>query len=186
MMELVRRGQLVRRRGIGTVVADDVIRRRDELTALYDGDNRVGRPPVTEVLEFSTSWVDERASVTLGLDPTTPLVYLKRLRSVQEGPMSIARNWLPPIWVDLDLDALNTRGLRREMHARGVEPAVVHQTVAARLANPDELKVLHTEHGHPMLTISHTSYDVTGTPQLVGHDAYRYDRYVFHATVYAS
>ena len=50
--ELVNRGLLVRRRGVGTTVASQVIHRRDELTSLYDDMVRRGQHPATEVLSF--------------------------------------------------------------------------------------------------------------------------------------
>ena len=43
--ELVGRGLLVRRRGVGTTVASQVIHRRDELTSLYDDMVRRGQQP---------------------------------------------------------------------------------------------------------------------------------------------
>src|SRR5690606_7730570 len=49
--ELVDRGLLVRRRGIGTTVANRVIHRRDQLTSLYDDLARRGQRPRTELLE---------------------------------------------------------------------------------------------------------------------------------------
>ena len=50
--ELVSRGLLVRRRGVGTTVASQVIHRRDELTSLFDDISRRGQKPTTEVLDF--------------------------------------------------------------------------------------------------------------------------------------
>ena len=47
IVELVTRGLLVRRRGIGTTVANEVIHRRNELTSLYDDLRREGREPIT-------------------------------------------------------------------------------------------------------------------------------------------
>lgn len=186
IVELVTRGLLVRRRGIGTTVANEVIHRRNELTSLYDDLKRNGREPLTEVLEFNTSFVDQRASAILGLAPETPLVYLERLRSVQEGPMSVLRNWLPPMWADLDLAALASQGLYNVMRARGVVPAVAHQTIGARPAEPSERKLLELDKNDPVLTMSRRAYDASGTPVEFGDHCYRYDRYLFDITVYAT
>ena len=70
--------------------------------------------PLTEVLEFNTDFVDQRASQILGLAPETPLVYLERLRSVEEGPMSILRNWLPPMWAIFHVSNCQPTGWRRQ------------------------------------------------------------------------
>ena len=44
--ELVSRGLLVRRRGVGTAVASEVIHRRDELTSLFEDMERKGKRPI--------------------------------------------------------------------------------------------------------------------------------------------
>lgn len=186
IVELVARGLLVRRRGIGTTVANEVIHRHNELTSLYDDLARDGRKPLTEVLEFSTDSVDQRASGVLGLDPDAPLVYLERRRSVEEGPMAILRNWLPPLWADLDLDALTNQGLYTLMRARGVVPAVAHQAIGARPAEPGERTLLDLDRNGPVLTMTRRAYDASGTPVEFGDHCYRYDRYQFDITIYAS
>ncbi|HON76383.1 MAG TPA: GntR family transcriptional regulator, partial [Dermatophilaceae bacterium] len=78
--ELVTRGLLVRRRGVGTVVASEVIHRRDELTSLYDDMQRRGQKPRTEVIAFDTALVNPTAAAALGLPLDCDLVYLERLR----------------------------------------------------------------------------------------------------------
>lgn len=186
LADLVRQGVLVRRRGIGTVVAGDAIRRQTELTAPSDGPNGMGQEPLTEVLAFRTSHVDYLAATTLGLDPAALLVYVERLSSVHEGPMSISRTWLPSMWRDLDASELAGRGLYGLMRARGTVPAVVHYTVAARPATPEDRKLLRAGTDHPMLAVRHVSYDRTGMPSEVGEDAFRHDRYAFDVTVHAS
>jgi DNA-binding GntR family transcriptional regulator len=186
IVELVTRGLLVRRRGIGTTVANEVIHRRNELTSLYDDLRKAGREPITEVLEFNTDFVDLRASQVLGLGPETKLVYLERLRSVQEGPMAVLRNWLAPSWADLNLEDLKTQGLYNAMKRRGVSPAVAHQTIGARRAEPSERKLLQLDKNDPVLTMTRRAYDSAGNPLEFGDHCYRYDRYLFDITVYAS
>ena len=186
IVELVTRGLLVRRRGIGTTVANEVIHRRNELTSLFDDLKRNGRKPLTEVLEFNTDFVDQRASQILGLAPETPLVYLERLRSVEEGPMSILRNWLPPMWADLDMDALAAHGLYAVMRTRGVIPALAHQAIGARPAEPAERKLLQLDKNDPVLTMSRKAYDSSGAPVEFGDHCYRYDQYTFDVTVHES
>ena len=71
--ELVGRGLLVRRRGVGTTVANQVIHRRDELTSLYDDLDRRGSKPTTTILAFDPARVDARAAAAMGLPADTPL-----------------------------------------------------------------------------------------------------------------
>lgn len=186
IVELVTRGLLVRRRGIGTTVAKEVIHRRNELTSLHDDLLRDGRVPLTQIREFSTDFVDARAAAILGLEPDARLVYLERLRSVEEGPLALMRNWLAPTWADLDLDELVTQGLYSMMRRRGVMPSVAHQTIGARPAEPTERKALQMDKNDPVLTMTRRAYDAAGNPIEFGDHSYRYDRYLFDLTVYAT
>lgn len=186
IVELVTRGLLVRRRGIGTTVANEVIHRRNELTSLYDDLRKNGREPLTEVLAFNTDFVDQRAAQVLGLQPDAKLVYLERLRSVQEGPMAILRNWLAPNWSDLNLEDLATHGLYNALRLRGITPSVAHQTIGARPSEPGERKLLQLDKNDPVLTMTRRAYDSAGNPVEFGDHCYRYDRYLFDVTVYAN
>jgi DNA-binding GntR family transcriptional regulator len=186
IVELVTRGLLVRRRGIGTTVAKEVIHRRNELTSLHDDLTRGGRVPLTQIREFGTDFVDTRAAAILGLEPDAKLVYLERLRSVEEGPLALMRNWLAPTWADLDLDELVTQGLYSMMRRRGVTPSVAHQTIGARPAEPTERKALQMDKNDPVLTMTRRAYDAAGNPIEFGDHCYRYDRYLFDLTVYAT
>ncbi|MEA5117051.1 MAG: GntR family transcriptional regulator [Propionicimonas sp.] len=186
IIELVTRGLLVRRRGIGTTVAQEVIHRRNELTSLYDDLRRGGRESVTEILQFDPAVVDQRAALAFDLPTETPLVYVERLRSVDQGPLALMKNWLPPSFADLDPDAIATDGLYNVLRARGVIPAVGHQVIGARPAEPAERKLLKLDRSAPVLTMSRRAYDAAGTPVEFGDHCYRYDLYKFDITVYAS
>ena len=94
--ELVTQGMLVRRRGIGTTVAKQMVHRRAELTSLYEDLARDGRQPRTEVLSLVTDAQDERAAAAFGLPPHTPLVAMVRVRYAGDTPLAVLRNWLPP------------------------------------------------------------------------------------------
>jgi DNA-binding GntR family transcriptional regulator len=186
IVELVTRGLLVRRRGIGTTVAQEAIHRRNELTSLYDDLRETGRRPVTVVLEFEPAITDHRAAAIFGLPSDTPLVHLQRLRSVEEGPIAILHNWLPPQYADLDPEALATGSLYGLLRARGVVPAVGHQSIGARPAEPVERKLLQLDRHDPVLTMTRRAYDAAGRPVEFGDHCYRFDRHRFDLTVYSS
>lgn len=186
IVELVTRGLLVRRRGIGTTVAQEAIHRRNELTSLYDDLKETGRQPVTTLLAFETAITDNRAATIFGLPTDTPLVYLERLRSVEEGPIALLHNWLPPQFADLDPEALASGSLYGQLRARGVVPAVGHQSIGARPAEPNERKLLQLDRHDPVLTMTRRAYDAAGRPVEFGDHCYRYDRHRFDLTVYSS
>ncbi|MGC3953579.1 MAG: GntR family transcriptional regulator [Propionicimonas sp.] len=186
IIELVTRGLLVRRRGIGTTVAQEVIHRRHELTSLYEDLASRGHTPLTEVLEFNTEFIDHRAAQALGLPADEPLVFLQRLRSTEEGPTAVLKNWLPPSLADLTPEAIAARGLYGLLRDRGIVPAVGHQIIGARPSVPEERRLLGLDRNDPVLTMSRRAYDANGKAVEFGDHCYRYDRYKFDITVYAN
>ncbi len=99
--ELVTQGLLLRRRGLGTTVANRQIHRRAELTSLFDDLKREGSAsPSTTVLSHEVV-KDERAATAMGLPPDTPLLSIVRLRHAGDLPLAVMHNWLPPAYSDI-------------------------------------------------------------------------------------
>ncbi len=182
--ELVSRGLLVRRRGVGTTVASQVIHRRDELTSLYDDMVRKGQTPVTEVLAFSTGTVDATAAAALGQAAETPLVFVERLRSVEGVPTALMRNWLAPGFADLTVQEIEASSLYAIMRARGVRPVIAHQSIGARRPTVRERRLLGLATGDPLLTMTRKAYEASGAAAEYGDHCYRYDQYAFDVTVH--
>ncbi|MCA0296465.1 MAG: GntR family transcriptional regulator [Actinobacteria bacterium] len=183
--ELVAKGLLVRRRGVGTTVAHAAVHRRNELTSLYDDLAADGRRPSTRVLRLGYAEFDKRAAAALELDPRTPLVYLERLRMIDGAPIAILKNWLPPAMSDISATELEACGLYDLLRRRGVAPSVAHQTVGGRQAEPGERALLGLGRLDPVLTMTRWAYGASGTPVEFGDHCYRADRYSFDVTVHA-
>jgi DNA-binding GntR family transcriptional regulator len=175
--ELVNQGLLVRRRGIGTTVANQMVHRKAELTSLYDDLAREGRAPRTEVLSLNCEAQDERAAAVLELPPGTPLVAIVRLRYAGEIPLAIMRNWLPPALNDLTVDQLTTSGLYAVLRARGIRPTVARQRIGARNATAEERRTLHMSKAEPLVTMTRSAYAADGSPVEFGDHCYRADQY---------
>jgi DNA-binding GntR family transcriptional regulator len=175
--ELVNKGLLVRRRGIGTTVANQMVHRRAELTSLYDDLIREGRTPRTEVLSLVCSAHDDRAAEALGLPASSPLVSIVRLRYAGDQPLAILRNWLPPAMNDLTTELLETDGLYAVLRARGVRPTVARQRIGARNATAEERRTLHMSKAEPLVTMTRSAYDADGSPVEFGDHCYRADQY---------
>ena len=182
--ELVSRGLLVRRRGIGTTVASQVIHRRDELTSLYDDMQRRGQKPTTQVLAFTPGAVDAVAADALGLAADTPLLYIERLRLAGSTPTALMQNWLPPQFSDIEADELAASSLYALLRARGARPVIAHQVIGARRPVPRERKLLGLSAGDPLLTMTRRAYDSSGAAIEYGDHCYRYDQYAFDVTVH--
>ncbi|HYH74096.1 MAG TPA: GntR family transcriptional regulator [Nocardioides sp.] len=182
--ELVNRGLLVRRRGVGTTVASKVIHRRDELTSLYDDMVRRGQEPHTEVLSFTTDAVDAVAAEALGVAADAPLVSVERLRTVDGTPTALMHNWLPPQFGDLTAADLEDASLYAILRARGVHPTIAHQTIGARRPDTRERRLLKLAAGDPLLTMTRKAYAANGAAVEYGDHCYRYDQYAFDVTVH--
>lgn len=93
--ELAARGLLVRRRGVGTTVANRTVHRKAELTSLWDDLTRAGAHPTTTVLSLEVVQ-DERVAAMLDLPADSELLAVVRLRLSDGEPLAVLRNWLPP------------------------------------------------------------------------------------------
>jgi len=181
--ELVNKGLLVRRRGIGTTVANQMVHRKAELTSLYDDLEREGRTPHTDVLSLQCDAHDDRAAEALGLPPGTPVVAIVRLRYAGDVPLAIMRNWLPPAMNDLTVEALQKDGLYALLRARGIRPSVARQRIGARNATAEERRTLHLTKAEPLVTMTRSAYDADGSPVEFGDHCYRADQYSVEVVV---
>lgn len=180
--DLVGGGLLVRKRGVGTVVAYHLNHCHDQLNSLNDDLRRVGRAPTTKLIEFDTSTTDERAAAVLGLPARTRLVLVQRVRSAQGVPLAVLTNWLPPQYADLTVEELETDGLYQILRSRGVTPVVGHQVISARTSTSRERELLGMSRSEPLLTMSRDAYDRDGRPVEFGVHCYRADQYSFEFT----
>src|ERR1700709_57197 len=80
IQELVDKGLLVRRRGVGTQVVHGRVTRNVELSSLYEDLERSGQKPQTPVLEAKVVPADERAATILDIERGSPTLHVRRLR----------------------------------------------------------------------------------------------------------
>ena len=176
IQEMVDQGLLVRRRGLGTTVANRKVHRRVELSSLYDDLAREGRNPRTSVVAHEVD-VDERAAQALDLPADTPLLGIVRVRYAGDSPLAILRNWLPPAYSDLTVEELRTRGLYDLLSERGGRPVVARQSIAARMPTPAERRQLAIRGTQPVLTMTRMAFDAQGQAVEFGDHCYRAEDY---------
>lgn len=176
IQELVSQGLLVRRRGLGTRVADRRVHRKAELTSLYDDLCLDGREPRTEVISYGYD-LDERAATALDLRPTERILNFVRLRYADDEPLAVMHNWLPPALEDITQDELRLRGLYSLLRDRGVRPVVARQTIRARPPTAAERRLLGLKPSQPVLTMTRCAFDAAGKPIEYGDHSYRADDY---------
>jgi DNA-binding GntR family transcriptional regulator len=59
IQEIVDKGLLVRKRGVGTQVVQNPVHRRVELTSLFDDLARAGQEPTTELLDYQVGQAND-------------------------------------------------------------------------------------------------------------------------------
>jgi DNA-binding GntR family transcriptional regulator len=183
IQELVDKGLLVRRRGIGTQVVHGQVTRGVELTSLFEDLTRSGKKPSTKMLEVKEVKADNKMAEILAVAVGSPILYVKRLRLADNVPVSILENWLPADFVDLDHDAMIEHGLYQLLRSRGVNIRVAKQRIGARKSTTLESKLLEIDKNSAVLTMDRTAYDNSGRAVEFGHHCYRPDLYSFEVTL---
>lgn len=185
MQHLVDKGLLARKRGVGTQVVTNRIRRQVEFTSLYEDLAREGRRPRTDVLAFETVPADARVAAALRLDEDAPVVLLERLRYADDQPIALMRNHLPAGLIELDPEELADAALYQLLRQAGIGLSTAEQTIGARRATAAEARLLDESKGATLLTMTRTAYDVAGRPVEYGAHVYRASRYSFEMNVSA-
>jgi DNA-binding GntR family transcriptional regulator len=182
IQELVDQGLVVRRRGLGTTVANRKVHRKFQLSSLYDELVRDGRTPTTVVLDLSEQ-TNERAAAGLDLPTDTPLLHVTRLRLADGIPLAFMQNWLPPAHRDLTHEELERDGLYASLRARGARPVVAQQFIGARMPTTTERNRLDMPRSQPVLTMLRTAFDASGQAIEFGDHCYRASDYTIDLMV---
>ncbi|MFJ9179170.1 GntR family transcriptional regulator [Streptomyces sp. NPDC102360] len=185
MQHLVDKGLLARKRGVGTQVVTNRIRRQVELSSLYDDLERDGRHPRTKVLSVTTRPADAEVAAALRIGEGVDVLTVERVRFADDQPIALLRNHLPAGLVDLTADALAETGLYQLLRRSGVDLSSAQQAIGARRATATEARLLEESRGATLLTMTRTAYDDAGSPVEYGAHVYRASRYSFEMTVAA-
>jgi DNA-binding GntR family transcriptional regulator len=183
IQDLVDKGLLVRRRGIGTQVVHGSVTRTGELTSLFDELTLSGRHPASRVLLLDHVTADAAVSDALGVPAGSEVTHVRRLRSADGVPIAILENFLP-----LELDGivpsdLEANSLYALLRSRGANLRVARQNIAARAATGDEAALLSVDDGAPLLTVERIAYDTAGYAVDFGRHCYRPDLYSLQVTL---
>lgn len=186
IQELVDRGLLVRRRGIGTqVVQGQAVTRQVALTSLYDDLQSGQHAPGTRILAHGIIAADETVAQQLGVLPGSPVVHLRRQRTTDGVPVAVLDNHLPEQFADITTEQLEQRGLYQVLRARGVSIRIATQRIGARRAQHDEPALLDIPRSSPVLTVERVAFDDSGRAVEYGQHCYRPDMYTFETTLVA-
>lgn len=181
--ELVVRGVLVRRRGVGTQVVQGPINRSVQLTSLFDDLSKADRHPRTAVLTNEVVTASDDVAAAMNLQHPYAVLHLRRVRYTHDEPVAILDNYLPDRLVDIGQGDLAKQGLYQLMRAAGVRMKIAKQRIGAREGTRDECKRLNERPKSPLLTMERITNDDTGKVVVWGRHVFRPSQYQFSVTL---
>jgi len=184
IQELVRKGLLVRKRGVGTQVVRSTFSRDERLTSLYDDLAAAGKTPGTRLLEFARVRLDDDVRAAIGAVEVSDQEFLKirRLRLADGVPLAVLTNYLPARF-ELSAGDLATRGLYACLRGLGANLKIASQRISARLMTEEEAELLDEEPPAACLTVDRLVYDDTGQLVEFGRHIYRAAQYSIHSSL---
>lgn len=185
MQQLVDKGLLVRRRGVGTRVVSPTVRRSLELTSLHDDLARDGQRPGTELLSLREVPSTAEVALALALTPGTSVLEIVRLRSAMDQPIAKMTNHLPLGLIDVTATDLEVHGLYEMIRASGIRLHSAAQVIGARVATAAEARLLRESRSAALLTMQRTTYDDSGAAIEYGNHLYAASRYSFQLSLLA-
>ena len=179
IQELVKKGLLVRKRGVGTQVVRSQFRRDERLSSLNEDLAKAGKVPSTTLLGFSVGELDPAVRDAIDAADVTDAQFIKvrRLRLADDVPLAILPNYLPARFA-LTQEDLSRRGLYACLRALGGNLKIAHQRISARLMTEEEADLLDEETPAACLTVDRIAYDD------VGHFV-EFGRHMYHAAHYS-
>jgi DNA-binding GntR family transcriptional regulator len=185
IQELVQKGLLVRKRGVGTQVVHPKVRRPVELSSLYDDLVNADRAPRTEVLELTVVPAGQEVAAALEVPVGTEVTWIERLRYAGGEPLALMHNAIPVGLIRLTERDLAEHGLYELLRRAGYVPRIATQVIGARSATATEARTLHEKRGASLLTMTRTAWDAGGRILEYGSHLYRASRYSFELNLSA-
>jgi GntR family transcriptional regulator len=176
---LADKGLLIRRRGVGTVIAPTSVKRPVALTSLYEDLAETGSSPRTKVLRMETVGASGTVADALRLADGDAVLMVERLRYANDEAVALMLNHLPEHILRDQQERLNDMGLYQLLRQGGVELRIASQRITAKCATAREARLLDIPKGAAMLAMTRTAYDQSGTPVEHGTHVYPASRYAF-------
>ncbi len=162
LQDLVNQGKLVREKGRGTFVAKPKVSETlmQSLTGLYETTRSRGQRLKTIVLRCERVAPSDLVSEKLRLGLDEDVIVLRRLRIVDDAPLSLDLTYLPyrlvPQLLEEDLTNESLYSLIEDKY--GLRITSGHRTIEAMRADPEAAQLLQLEEGDPVLLLTSVSY----------------------------
>ncbi len=161
LQDLVNRGLLTRRRGIGTRVTPSQVHRPLGLTSLNSDLQKAGFETSTETLSYEVRLAGPEEAELLHCEEGIEIVRVERVRLSNGEPLAVLINLLPGS-IAPSLTELSEAGLYDCLRGRGVVLATAQHQVGARNADGREAGLLNMPKGDAVMTMKQTVFDKDG------------------------
>src|SRR5699024_2321448 len=162
IQELVDKGMLVRKRGVGTQVVQAPVNRQVALTSLYDDLRTAGKAPRTEVVEYRIGRPSPEAVDRLQLAAGEQVLDLIRVRYADDEPLAVMRNTIPERIAPTRAE-LAANGLYACLREAGITTVLAHERIGATVADEEHAELLDEELGAALLTMERKSFANDGS-----------------------
>ena len=184
IQELVKKGLLVRKRGVGTQVVRSQFRRTERLSSFNDDLTCAGRTPSTTLLAYEMGELEPEVAAALDGERVTEgnFTKIRRLRFSDGVPIAILTNYIPER-MHIDEAQVMERGLYACLNNVGARLKIAHQRISSRLMTPDEADLLDEPVPSACLTVERLTYDDLGQLVEIGRHVYPSSRYSVNSTL---
>jgi GntR family transcriptional regulator len=184
IQELVNKGLLVRKRGVGTQVVRSQFRRAEKLSSLNEDLVKAGKVPGTVLIDYAVGPLDDEIADVVDADDVrdSDFIQIRRLRLADDVPLAILTNYLPARF-EITADDLRERGLYACLNALGVHLKIAHQQISARLMTEEEAGLLKERTPAACLTVDRLAYDDVGRFVEFGRHIYRPNFYSIQSSL---
>jgi GntR family transcriptional regulator len=172
---LVAEGVLERHQGLGTFVAEPKVQQRlVTLHSFSSGVARAGSRPGARLLRRAVVGASREVAADLAIDEGEPVIYLERLRLVDDRPLLLNHSYFRR-----DLDVLLTADVEHQSVWDLIETAHVitisraEQTIEMATLGPNEAKLLGEEPGAAAFHLHTVTFDAADRPVERVHSVYR-------------
>ena len=175
LLDLVKDEKLYRVQGKGTFVAEQKI----EAQSLYyvgvrEQLEQMGYQVTTKTLECRVMESDRNIAKHLMIEEGTPIFMIKRVRSIDEGPVSLHLSYIPLRYSHgLTPELMENEQLCVVLNQNyGLQRKRVTETLESVAADKEEAELLQVKRGHPLLMLKDDLFSEGDIP-------YEYTKVIF-------
>lgn len=176
--ELAAQGMVEKRQGKGTFVTKEKYGRDfTQIVSFSEACRAMGLRPGSKLLESKLASVDKDIPTSLGISETSSVLYLLRLRYVNDEPVVIESNYFSLEYAFLLDESLVDSLFTVLWEKKGVRVEKSRKRIGICRATSWEAKQLGLSKNHPLLLVRSVAYTGDDRPVYVGNQIINADRF---------